>query len=128
MANPWNIYIKFSIKIKKKKEIKKMLLFNQNEYVVSDFEIDNVNGEAILFNADSKIIITLNSTATAIFLFLIENDKKGKLELNDVVEHQMKTYNTSLKQNNSIYSDTAEAIEKMIDLNILHCTNAGKTE
>lgn len=105
-----------------------MLLFNQNEYVVSDFEIDNVNGEAILFNADSKIIITLNSTATAIFLFLIENDKKGKLELNDVVEHQMKTYNTSLKQNNSIYSDTAEAIEKMIDLNILHCTNAGKTE
>lgn len=105
-----------------------MLLFNQNEYVVSDFEIDNVNGEAILFNADSKIIMTLNSTATTIFHFLMENDKKRKLELDDVVEHQMKTYKTSLEQNNSIYSDTAEAIEKMIDLNILHCTHVGKTE
>ena len=56
-----------------------MLWFNQNEYVVSDFEIDNVNGEAILFNADSKIIMTLNSTATTIFHFLKENDKKRKL-------------------------------------------------
>ena len=58
----------------------------------------------------------------------MENDKKRKLELDDVVEHQMKTYKTSLEQNNSIYSDTAEAIEKMIDLNILHCTHVGKTE
>lgn len=39
-----------------------MLLFNHKEYVVSDFAIDDVNGEVILFDADSRIILTLNST------------------------------------------------------------------
>lgn len=105
-----------------------MLLFNHKEYIVSDFAIDDVNGEVILFDADSRIILTLNSTATTIFYFLQENDEKRKLELRDVVEHQMETYNISSEHKNSVYSDTVEAIERMIDMNILSCINMGKAE
>lgn len=95
-----------------------MLLYNQFEYVISDLEEENVDGEMILFNAESQMITTLNKSATTIYQLLV-NSNEEKLDINKVVDHQMELFIITPEQKDSLYLDTMEAIERMIELKIL---------
>lgn len=95
-----------------------MLLYNQFEYVISDLEEENVDGEMILFNAESQMITTLNKAATTIYQLLV-NSNEEKLDINKVVDHQMELFIITPEQKDSLYLDTMEAIERMIELKIL---------
>ena len=97
-----------------------MLLYNQYEYDISDLDEESVDGELILFNAESQMIMTLNQTATTIYQLLV-NKKEEMVDINKVVDHQMTMYGISSDQKNSVHLDTKEVIEKMIELNILKC-------
>ena len=99
-----------------------MFLYNHNEYVITDLNIDDVDDEMIIFNSNSNVIMSLNNTATTIFRFLKDNNGE-KLEIKDIVKHQMEVYSVTADQKENIYFDTVEVIEKMINMNILVCIN-----
>ena len=93
---------------------------NNQQVIIPEIEVENIEGELVMYSQVSKKIIVFNKTASLIWNMIKESyDKDVDLSMDYLSDEIIKFYHIPEKEKHQIVEDIQEIIDQFLKENLL---------
>ena len=92
------------------------MIINDRSVVLADFEVENINGELIIYNAQFKKIIILNETSSFVWESIYKSNSVGNSVYSIDIVNEIKRHFVIRRETDEVLlNDVEECINKLFD-------------